>query len=163
VDSERRPDLERREADPVDLQYVFLCDQAAEDPTGKLDVQGIFHDLLAPGFPAVQERMVLVLVIEWGRKDQGRYNLKAELVGPDGGVVLTVDGHSDVEVRTPEGPPARTRLVMPLEKVVFPRPGKYFLRVIVKGERFRGPSLHLLEMEGVGETELPSTAPVPGA
>jgi len=52
---------------------------------------------------------------------------------------------------------------MPLEKVVFPRPGKYFLRVIVKGERFRGPSLHLLEMEGVGETELPSTAPVPGA
>ena len=163
MDYEERPELERREADSVDLQYVFLCDQAAEDPNGKLDVQGILHDLLAPGFPAVQERMVLVLVIEWGRKDQGRYNLKAELVGPDGGVVLTVDGHSDVEVRTPEGPPARTRLVMPLEKVVFPRPGKYFLRVIVKGERFRGPSLHLLEMEGVGETELPSTAPVPGA
>jgi hypothetical protein len=132
----------------VDLQYVLLCDEATEAPDGKLDVKGIFHDLLAPGFPAVQERMVLVLVIEWGRKDQGRYNLKAELVGPEGGVVLTVDGHSDVEARPPERPPARTRLVMPLEKVVFPKAGRYFLRVIVKGERFRGPSLHLLEVEG---------------
>lgn len=146
----------------MDLQYVFLCDHAAEDQNGKLDVRGIFHDLLAPGFPAVQERMVLVLVIEWGRKDQGRYNLKAELVGPDGRVVLTVDGHSDVEVRTSEHPPARTRLVMPLEKVVFPSPGKYFLRVIVKGERFRGPSLHLLQMEGAVETELAASDPVEG-
>ncbi len=146
----------------MDLQYVILCDHAAEDQNGKLDVQGIFHDLLAPGFPAVQERMVLVLVIEWGRKDQGRYNLKAELVGPDGRVVLTVDGHSDVEVRNPERPPARTRLVMPLEKVIFPSPGKYFLRVIVKGERFRGPSLHLLQMEGASEEELTSSDPVEG-
>ena len=130
------------------LQYVLLCDGAGEDPTGKLDVKGIFHDLLAPGFPAMQERMVLVLVIEWGRKDQGRYNLKAELVGPDGAVVLTVDGHSDVEARPAERSPARTRLIMPLEKVVFPTPGRYHLRIIVKGERFRGPSLHLMEMEG---------------
>ena len=130
------------------LQYVFLCESAGEDPTGKLDARGILHDLLAPGFPAVQERMVLVLVIEWDRKDQGRHNLKAELVGPDGGVVLTVDGHSDVQARPSDRSPARTRLVMPVEKVVFPKPGKYHLRVIVKGERFRGPSLHLLEMEG---------------
>ena len=138
----------------MDLQYVFLCDDAGENPEGKLDGKGILHDLLAPGFPAMQERMVLVLVIEWGRKDQGRYNLKAELVGPDGGVVLTVDGHSDVEARPPGRPPARTRLIMPLEKVVFPTPGKYFLRVIVKGERFRGPSLHLQEMEGEAPTVL---------
>jgi hypothetical protein len=138
----------------MDLQYVFLCDDAGENPEGKLDVKGILHDLLAPGFPAMQERMVFVLVIEWGRKDQGRYNLKAELVGPDGGVVLTVDGHSDVEARPPGRPPARTRLIMPLEKVVFPTPGKYFLRVIVKGERFRGPSLHLQEMEGEAPTVL---------
>ena len=143
----------------MDLQYVFLCDDAEENPDGKLDARGILHDLLAPGFPAVQERMVLVLVIEWGRKDQGRYNLKAELVGPDGGVVLTVDGHSDVQARPPERPPARTRLVMPLEKVVFPKAGKYFLRVIVKGERFRGPSLHLQEMEVETAQGLSDAAP----
>ncbi len=132
----------------MNLQYALLCEEAGEDPNGKLDVKGIFQDLFAPGFPAMQERMVLVLVIEWGRKDQGRYNLKAELVSPDGAVVLTVDGHSDVEPRPSGRPPARTRLIMPLEKVVFPRPGRYHLRVMVKGERFRGPSLHLLPTEG---------------
>lgn len=150
--------MQERRAETVDLQYVFFCDDAVEDSTGKLDVNGIFHDLLAPGFPAVQERMVLVLVLEWGRKDQGRYSFKAELVGPDSNVVLTVDGHSDVEARPPDRPLARTRLVMPLEKVVFPKPGRYYLRVIVKGERLRGPSLYLIEAEGeaAGERE-PST------
>ena len=71
----------------MDLQYVFLCDQAAEDPNGKLDVQGIFHDLLAPGFPAVQERMVLVLVIgpyfvRWLRVNEFGQNIREE--GPEG-------------------------------------------------------------------------------
>jgi len=141
----------KERGEPVDLQYVFLCDDAREDPHGKLNVDGIFHDLFAPGFPAIQERMVLVLVIEWDRKDQGRYNLKAEMVGPDGTVILTVDGHSDVETPPHHRPRARTRLIMPLEKVVFPQPGRYFLRVMAKGQRFRGPSLHLQEME-TGET-----------
>jgi hypothetical protein len=131
----------------MDLQFAFLCDDAQEDPAGKLDVRGIFHDLFASGFPALQERMVLVLVIDWDRKDQGRYDLKAELVAPGGAVVLTVDGHSDVEQKAQDRPPARTRLIMPLEKIVFPTPGKYHLRVMVKGQRFRGPSLFLAEME----------------
>ena len=137
----------------MDLQMAFFCDSAAEDPDGKLDAKGIFHDLYAPGFPAAQEGMVLVLIIEWDRRDQGRYALKAELVAPDGRVVLTVDGHSDVSARTPDRPPARTRLVMPMEKVVFPKPGRYHLRVIVKGERFRGPSLHLVALPEEDPTE----------
>lgn len=138
----------------MDLQFAFFCDEAREDPSGKLDVTGLFHDLFAPGFPALQERMVLVLVIDWDRKDQGRFNLKAELVAPDGAVVLTVDGHSDVDPKPKDRPPARTRLIMPLEKVGFPTPGKYHLRVTVKGQRFRGPSLFLAEVE-----ELPNPEP----
>jgi hypothetical protein len=131
----------------MELQFAFLCDEATEDPTGKLDVRGIFHDLYAPGFPALQENMTLVLVVEWGRQDQGRFALKAELVSPDSQVVLTVDGHSEVDARPAPAAPARTRLVMHLEKVVFPRPGRYHLRIVVKGKRFRGPALHLMEME----------------
>ena len=134
----------------MDLQLAFFCDTAAETPDGKLDVQGVFHDLFAPGFPAAQEGMTLVLVIEWDRRDQGRYGLKAELVAPDGSVVLTVDGHSDVELRPKERPPARTRLVMGIDKVIFPKPGRYHLRVIVKGKRFKGPALHLVQIEEEG-------------
>lgn len=118
---------------------------------GKLDVKGIFHDLFTPGFPALQEAMTLVVVLEWERTDEGRYGLKAEIVDPDGSVVLTVDGHSDVDARPPEDPPARTRLVMPLEKVVFPRPGRYDLEITVKGETMRGSSLHLIPTEEEAE------------
>jgi hypothetical protein len=131
----------------VELQLALFCDDAQETPDGKLDVRGVFHDLFAPGFPALQERMVLILVLDWAKKDRGQYNLKAELVAPDKSVVLTVDGHSDVGAQPDGGPPARTRLVMPLEKAVFPKPGRYHLRVMVKGKRFKGPSLHLVEME----------------
>lgn len=131
----------------MDLQTAFFCDEARETPDGKLDIDGIFHDLFAPGFPALQERMVLVIVLEWDRADRGQFNLKAELVDPDGGTVLTIDGHSEVTPSLPGRPPARTRLVMPLEKAVFPRPGRYHLRVTVKGKRLRGPALHLVEIE----------------
>jgi hypothetical protein len=135
---------------------AFFCDDARETPDGKLDITGVFHDLYAPGFPALQERMVLVLVLDWDRGDSGQYNMKAELVGPDGKPVLTVDGHSEVRPMPKDRPPARTRLVMPLEKAVFPSPGRYHLRVTAKGKRFRGPTLHLVETEpdgpdGMGE------------
>jgi hypothetical protein len=90
--------------------------------------------------------MTLVLIVDWDRRDEGRYNLKAELISPDGSVVLTVDGHSEVDRRPADRPPARTRLVMAIEKPVFPKAGRYHLRVIVKGKRFRGPSLYLVEL-----------------
>ncbi len=128
----------------MNLQFAFICDDAREDASGKLDARGIFHDLYAPGFPAMQEAMTLVLVVEWGREDQGRHALKAELVSPDGTTILTVDGHSDVDPRPRDRPPGRTRLVMPLKEVVFPEPGRYDLQVTVKGKKLSGPSLYLL-------------------
>jgi hypothetical protein len=96
--------------------------------------------------------MVMVVVLDWDRADRGQYQLKGELVAPDGRVVLTVDGHSDVKPMPPGHPPARTRIVMNVENAVFPSPGRYHLRFIVKGRRFRGPSLHLVELETPEET-----------
>jgi len=111
---------------------------------------------MAPGFPAKQERMVLVTTIEWDRGDEGRIKFKVELVGPEGRPSLTVDGHTDVDARTGDRPPPRTRLVLPLEDVVFPRPGRYDFEIRVKGKKLRGPSLFLMEAEDAG-TEGPLT------
>lgn len=131
----------------MELLLGLVCDDARTTDEGKLDVQGIFNDLFAPGFPAKQERMVLVLAIEWDRRDQGRFQFRVDLKGPDGRPSLTVDGHTEVDRRPPERPPARTRLVMPLEDVIFPEPGKYRFEVRMKGETFPGPALHLVEQE----------------
>lgn len=129
----------------MNLLLALVCDDARPNPEGKLDVHGVFNDLFAPGFPAKQDRMVLVLVVEWDREDEGRHAFRLDLVDPDGRPNLTVDGHTDVDRRPPDRPPGRTRLIMPLEDVVFPRPGPYRFRVRVKGRELQGPTLHLME------------------
>jgi len=116
-------------------------------PDGKMDVTGIFDNLAAPGFPAKQERMVLVTTIEWDRTDEGRNTFRVDLLAPDGRRALTVDGHTDVARQPRDQPPARTRLILPLEDVVFPKPGAYSFQIRVKGRKLRGPSLFLLEQE----------------
>lgn len=127
------------------VQLSLVCDDARVRPDGKMDIEGVFNDLMASGFPAKQERMVLVATIEWDRSDQGRNKFKVDLIGPDGQPSLTVDGHTDVDTRPADRPPPRTRLVLPLEEVIFPRPGSYTFQIKVKGRKLRGPSLFLME------------------
>ena len=129
----------------MELQLALVCDHAKTTDDGKLDVHGIFNDLYAPAFPALQDHMVLVLALEWSRSDSGRYRFRVELTDPDGKPTLSVEGHTDVDSRPEDRPPARTRLMLPLEKVVFPKPGAYKFKVQLKGKWHEGPSLHLMQ------------------
>jgi hypothetical protein len=129
----------------VKLLLALLCDDASLDRHGRLDIHGVLNELSAPGFPARQDRMVLVLVLEWLPQDHGRFALRVDLLSPDGKPNVTVNGHTDVDARASGRPPARTQLVMPLESVVFPAPGPYRFRVRVKGQDLEGPTLHLIE------------------
>ncbi len=132
---------------------ALVCEDARTTPDGKLDIHGIFNDLFAPGFPARQARMVLVMGIEWDRKDDGRYQFLVDVEDPTGRPILTLDGHTDVDRRAPERPPARTRLIMPLEQVVFPQPGAYRLVLRMKGTRLEGPALHVLLADDASEAQ----------
>ena len=127
------------------LLLALLCEEASLDAHGRLDIHGVLNELSAPGFPARQDRMTLVLVLEWPPQDHGRFALRLDLIAPDGKPSVTVNGHTDVDARPSGRPPARTQLVMPLESVVFPTPGAYRFRVRVKGQDLEGPTLHLSE------------------
>ncbi|HSG08101.1 MAG TPA: hypothetical protein VLA36_07080 [Longimicrobiales bacterium] len=129
----------------MQLLLALVCDEAGLNPEGKLDVHGVFNDLYAPGFPAKQDRMVLALVVEWDREDQGRFRFRVDLEDDTGKPTLSVEGYSDVDARPADRPPPRTRLVMPLEEVVFPRPGAYTFRLSMKGQTLQGPSIYLVE------------------
>ena len=140
------------------LLLSMACDETAEDPNGYLEAKGIRHDLYAPGFPAMQERLVVVMVVEWARGDQGRYNFRIEMRGPDGQLVGPggrempwIDGHTEVHQPPADRPPARTRLVLPLEKVVFPEPGPYTFRLTAKGRAMDGPVVYLTRIEAPSE------------
>lgn len=129
-----------------------ICDHAGQTPDGKMDLHGIFHDLYAPGFPAQQAQLTLVVVMEWDREDQGRYQFRVDMTDPDGEVALTVEGHSDVSDPDSTRPPPRTHLVLPMENVTFPKPGRYSFEIKIKGETFPGPTLYLMKTDEAAAT-----------
>lgn len=128
------------------LRFSAVCEDAHATPDGKVDLHGVYHDLSAPGFPAKQDRLVLVLVIEWEYEDHGRYLFKADLEDDEGDVSITVEGETEVHQPKPGQPPARSQLIMPLEGVVFPHAGQYTFRVKVKGQTLEGPGIFLMEV-----------------
>lgn len=130
------------------LVLSMACEQARVRPDGKVDVQGIFNELAAPGFPASQDRMTVVFVVEWEAAEAGHKPLRAELVDPDGEIVLVIKGHTEVQPRRNGGGPAHTRLIMPLEEVVFPREGRYRFRLTAGGTAVDAFSLFVHELEG---------------
>jgi len=133
------------------LILAVACDEANVRPDGKLDVAGIFNELAAPGFPAAQDRMTVVFVMEWEPHEAGRQPLRADLVDESGTMVLTIQGHTDVEARSADRAPAQTRVVMPLERVVFPRAGRYTFRLRAGEVEVPAFSLFVSQREIVGD------------
>jgi hypothetical protein len=114
------------------LQLALACEHAQARPDGRLDIAGIFDELQAPGFPAIQDRMTVVFVMEWSPEEVGRREFRADLVDERDRKVLTIEGHTDVTAHGGGGRP-RTRLIMPLERVIFPEPGEYRFLLDVQG------------------------------
>jgi hypothetical protein len=129
------------------LRFSAICEDAHPTSNGRVDVGGVYHDLSAPGFPAKQDRLVLVLVLEWDAGDHGRYLFRADLEDEEGKPSLTVEGETEVHAPQPGHPPSRSQLVMPLEDVVFPHAGQYTFRIKVKGQTLEGPGIYLMEAE----------------
>jgi len=126
------------------LTFSVVCDAATERPDGRLDIAGIFDRLSAPGFPAMQEQMTAVFVIEWQPDETGRQPLRADLVDEDGRKVLTIEGHTDVVAPAPGGSRARTRLIMPLERVVFPQAGRYHFVLVAGSDAHAAAAIHVM-------------------
>jgi hypothetical protein len=127
------------------MQAVFLfCTDAGAGPDGKLNIHGIYSELQAPGFPARQDRMVLVGILEWQRDLNGRIPFAVDLIDPEGKSIFTIEGHTDVEARPKSKAPAKTQLILPLKNVLFPAPGHYRVRININGSELEGPSMHLI-------------------
>lgn len=130
--------------------YALCCEAASRREDGRMDMAGVFHQLFAPGFPAMQDAMTLALALEWAAGEEGRHELRVDLLDPDRSPVLTVQGHTDVPAPRPHEPPPRTELVVGLSSVVFPRPGEYRWRLRVAGWEEEVAPLHVLPLaEGV--------------
>ena len=123
------------------------CEHATERSDGRLDVHGVFHQLYAPGFPAKQEMMVLALSIEWDVEGVGSKEFKIDLMDPSGSPALTISGGTEIIARVPGDAPPQTRIVLPMQEVVFPQAGTYMFELKVGDETVRLAPLHLVESQ----------------
>ena len=75
------------------MEGVFLfCADAKTRPDGKLDIHGVFNELYAADFPARQDEMVLVGIVEWQRDLQGRIPFTVDLIDSDGLAIFSIEG-----------------------------------------------------------------------
>lgn len=125
--------------------YALICEDAAVRNDGRVDVHGVYHQLYAPGFPAQQERLMLAVAVEWDAGEEGRQDFRIDLMDPSGSPALTISGHTDVGPRTPGEAPPQTRLIMPIERVVFPVAGSYMFELNVSDVRIPLSPIHLIE------------------
>lgn len=130
------------------METVFLfCNHAQAGPDNNLNIYGVFNELYAPDFPARQDRLVLAGVIEWDGREEGRIDFRIDLLDPDGSSIFTVDGHTDVAQGSPSHSPPKSQFVLPMEKVLFPGPGRYRIKLAIDGEQLNGPSLYLMRRD----------------
>jgi hypothetical protein len=128
------------------LILSVICEEVREREDGRMDIMGVFNELGAPGFPAAQDRMTVVFIIEWSADEAGEQPIRADLVDEAGDQVLTIQGHTDVEQREPRGAPPQTRLVLPLQEVVFPHKGPYHFELIAGGTVLSAAPIFLRSM-----------------
>ena len=133
------------------MEAVFLfCNDAAAGPDGKLNIHGVFNELYAPDFPARQDHMVLVGIVEWNRDVDGRIPFTVDFNDPGGISIFSIEGHTDVDARPEPMAPAKTQLILPMKNVMFPASGHYRAQLNINGFEVAGPSMHLMRMSPVG-------------
>lgn len=125
--------------------YAVICEEAEARADGRMDMHGVFHQLYAPGFPAQQERMVLAAAVEWNEGELGRQPFRIDLLDPDQTPVLTISGHTDVGASAGGDAPPQTRLVMPLEGIVFPVAGTFVFQFYHAESVLPIAPIHLIE------------------
>lgn len=131
--------------------YAVISESASARADGRMDLSGVFHQLYAPGFPAQQDRMVLTTVIEWNEGETGRREFRIDLTDPNHAPVLTISGHTDVGPIEGQDAPPQTRLVMPLQDVVFPVAGSYLFQLYMGEATVALAPIHLVESPELAE------------
>jgi hypothetical protein len=132
----------------VKLLYSFVCEYARARQDGRLDAEGIFHELYAPGFPAEQHDVTLVATVEWDALERGTIPFSIDLLEPSGSPVLSASGETEVSDFGPHHGPPLTRLVLPIEKVHFPKAGTYRFVLTIHEESVPLAHLHLIQVAG---------------
>jgi hypothetical protein len=129
----------------VKVLYSVITEDAQLRNDGRMDMQGVFHELYSRGFPAQQDRLTLVTTIEWDASERGAIDFSVNLLDPDRAPVLTINAQTQVEDQYAIHRPARTQMAIPIDQLIFPRAGAYEFELTVGDTRQALAPIYLIE------------------
>lgn len=122
---------------------IILLADFANTSGSKLNVMGVFTDILATAFPARHHLMYLVtkIILEVGDV-AGQHTLTVKLLDQDGGAIMGMEGMVEFP-KVDAGRQSSVQLVMALPGLEFKQPGSYEFSVLIDGEPIDSAALHV--------------------
>jgi len=133
----------------MEIDMALLADAATVDASGKLNILGIFDRITVAELPAHHPHLSLVLRVSASLGEAGLHKMEIVLQDPTGSRVMGMNGEFHVgpgpalaggQVRIPQ--------VLNIERLVFPKAGRYAFNVSLDGEHQVSIPLFVQEMRG---------------
>ncbi len=116
----------------MQVRIAVLADYASISLGDKLNVLGIFSNILARAEPVIHSQMQLVLQFEFDAAEAGKKNVRIMMLDETGKDLYTMNGEIVVP-HLPQGETATINQILLLNNTNFPRFGRYEFRVVVNG------------------------------
>jgi len=133
----------------VEIALLTLADYANVAQGDKLNIMGIFRNIVASQFPATHVKMVLVLSLNAAPAEYGRpFDMEIRLINEDATrELLHIEGKGTIP-RPAEGNPAdevTMNQIFELLNIQFPEPGYYEFSVFLNKSLVATLPLHLVQ------------------
>jgi hypothetical protein len=116
----------------MEVRIGVLADYASISEGNKLNIMGIFTNIMATATPVVHPQMMLVAQLEFNSSEDGEKNIKIVLVEDDGQDIFSISGKVQID-RAADGGPSLLNQILRLNAVVFPKFGRYEFRLVLDG------------------------------
>ena len=114
------------------VRLAVLADYASVSLGDKLNIMGIFSNIMARTEPIVHPQMQLVVQFEFDPAEAGQKEMKIVLHDEDGMEILAVGGEMMVP-RGQGGQPAIINQLLLMNGISFPKFGHYVFKVLING------------------------------
>jgi hypothetical protein len=133
----------------MEIDMALLADAATVDASGKLNILGIFDRITVAELPAHHPHLSLVLRVSASLGEAGLHKMEIVLQDPAGSRVMGMNGEFQVGPGSAlAGGQVRIPQVLNIERLVFPKGGRYAFNVSLDGEHQVSIPLFVQEIRG---------------
>lgn len=119
----------------MDIQVAVLCD-AATDNNGKLNILGTFDTIFTSQLPAVHPQCSIALRMMFSKSEEGRHEVRLNLVDEDGKPLTKDPIVQHVEVQVPDETIFLSRnFIVNIQNLRFEKEGLYSIDIALDGRQ----------------------------